>query len=436
MLNRYPTLKDDVRLRHHGESSRVSSRAGRFRAFTVNRHAGELLNHCRGRDCLRTIVHDVLGKRPETRSVKNILRFVRELDRMDVLACVKDPQPDRQDSGGTFDHIIPQVVSLELTGQCNFHCRYCYQNASSRGSGFMPGPIEILEYFHERNVVGVELTGGEPLLHPRFNEIVAFVMMNFELLGLITNGSLLREYHLERIAAGPCMSAVQVCLDGHTPAMVEATTGVEGSFEMEVNAIRRVKDFGIVLRVGMVVDAPEKIDAIEPTLLLARDLGADSFIAHPSIDFGRGVQTVKAFSLDDQLRLNERMRDFQSRYAGFFAREMEFSGSDFASMYNCGGGHRAMTVDWQGRVKPCPMIPAEELFLSYWKDIESDLCQRKARAYHLLQGPKKNVCGDCPHLSYCMNCIVRALRVGRYKEDCKWKQKNRELIEIIQPQSI
>jgi radical SAM protein with 4Fe4S-binding SPASM domain len=300
----------------------------------------------------------------------------------------------------------------------------------------MQDPVEILTYFHERNVAGVELTGEEPLLHPQFSEIIAFVMMNFDLLGLITNGSLLREYHLEQIAAGPCMSAVQVCLDGHTPAMVEATTGVTGSFEMEVNAIRRVKDFGIVLRVGMVVDAPEKIDAMEPTLLLARDLGADSFIAHPSIDFGRGVETVKAFSLEDQQRLNERMLELQARYAGFFAREMEFSGGDFASMYNCGGGHRAMTVDWQGRLKPCPMIPAEELFLCYWKDIESDPCQRKARAYHRLQGPKPDICADCPHLAYCMNCIVRALRAGHLKEDCRWKQKNRDLIEIIQPQSI
>ncbi|MDY0298136.1 MAG: radical SAM protein [Acidobacteriota bacterium] len=434
MLNRYPVLRQDVRLRHHGESSRVSSRGGRFRAFTVNRDAGELLNRCCGRDCLESIVHDLLGKTPEIRSVDNILNFVEQLDRMDVLECMPAPGPASPDIGGSAEKIFPQVVSLELTEQCNFHCRYCYQNASSRKNGFLQDPMEILAYFLERNAVGIELTGGEPLLHPRFNEITAFIMENYELLGLITNGSLLRESHLERIAGGPCMSAVQVCLDGHTAEMVEATTGVTGSFEMEVNAIRRVKDFGIVLRVGMVVDSPEKIDAMEPTLLLAMDLGADSFIAHPSIDFGRGIHTVKAFSPVDHQRLNERMTDLRSRYAGFFAREMELSGGDFATMFNCGGGHRAVTVDCRGRVKPCPMIPAEELCLGYWRDMESAACQRKARAYHHLPGPKQEVCGDCPHLSYCMNCIVRALRAGRAREDCRWKVENRKWIQtILQP---
>jgi len=431
VLESYPVLNKDVRLRNYGESVRVASRGGRFRAFTVNRNGGDILNRCSGSQPLRDIVRDLLGSDPVSGELKNILRFVEQLDHMDVLKCPREPRQSIVDSAGSLERFTPQVVSLELTEKCNFQCRYCYQSASAQGSGNIQDPIEMLTAFHDLNVAGIELTGGEPLLHPRFNEIVAVVMANFEIMGLITNGSLLREHHLERLAAGPCMSAVQICLDGHTPALVEATTRVIGSFEMEINAIRRVKDFGIVLRVGMVVDSPEKIDAMEPTLLLARDLGADSFIAHPCIDFGRGADSVKKFCLEDHLRLNANMADLKQRYAGFFAREMESALADFVTLDNCGGGHRAITVDWRGMMKPCPMIPSTELNLGHWRHLEKDDCQRKMRAYHELKGPKADVCKDCHYLAYCHNCITRALRASKRVNRCLWKRKNRDLLREI-----
>lgn len=431
MIDHYPVLRSDVRVRHYGECARVSSRAGRFRAFTVNRNGGQILNLCSGRDNLRAIIHYLLGESADRGEIGSVMDFVKQLGDLDVLECPAEPRPRDIDSAGSTKTISPQVVSLELTEQCNFHCRYCYQNSSSLRKGFISDPIAMLTYLRERNVAGIELTGGEPLLHPRFNEIIAFAMANFDLLGLITNGSLLRESHLERLAAGPCMAAVQVCLDGFTPAMVEATTGVTGSFEMEVNAIRRVKDYGIVLRVGMVVDSPEKIDAMEATLKLARDLGADSFIAHPCIDFGRGAAAARVFDIDDHKRLNDCTQDLRSRYKGFFARETELPGFDFNVMNNCGGGHRALTVDWRGKLKPCPMISSEELNLGHWRDLESGACQRKMKAYHELEGPKANVCGDCGYLAYCFNCIVRALKAGRMVENCRWRTRNKELLREI-----
>ena len=419
----------------HGESARVVSRSGRFKAFTVNRHGSEVLVHCSGTERLSGIIQTLIQTDDADPGKENILRFVRQMDRLGVLDYLEEPGEQIGVITGSSERITPQVVSIELTERCNFHCRYCYQNATSTGSGFLENPIEMLTFFHQLNVAGFELTGGEPLLHPRFEEIVDFIMANFEMVGLITNGSLLRERHLDRLAAGPCMAAVQICLDGHTPELVEATTGVMGSLEMEVNAIRRVKDFGIILRVGMVVDAPEKIDAMEETLLLARDLGADSFIAHPAIDFGRGAEAVRSFSLEDHQRLNEKIFQLQEKYRGFFAREMESGEIDFQTLGNCGGGHRAVTVDWRGRVKPCPMIRAESLQLGHWRDVEMDAYQKKAWAYHLLQGPKKDVCGDCRYFAYCFNCIARAFRAMHIVGDCKWRKKNQELLQVIQDRS-
>ena len=90
-----------------------------------------------------------------------------------------------------------------------------------------------------------------------------------------------------------------------------------------------------------------------------------------------------------------------------------------------------MTVDWQGRVKPCPMISAEKLQLGHWSEIENKSYQRKSRAYSRLKGPKKEVCGDCQYAAYCFNCIARALRASTIVGDCKWKKENRNLIQMI-----
>ena len=85
-----------------------------------------------------------------------------------------------------------RYLAVEVTGRCNLRCRHCYQGGASGG----PGPdlgLEILEKvldeFADMGGLRLMITGGEPLLHPRFPEIGRLMAGRPYRRVLITNGT-------------------------------------------------------------------------------------------------------------------------------------------------------------------------------------------------------------------------------------------------------
>ncbi|HON00554.1 MAG TPA: radical SAM protein, partial [Acidobacteriota bacterium] len=87
------------------------------------------------------------------------------------------------------DH--PVLAHLIVTRRCNLACSYCneYDHRSA------PVPTEKLarrvDLLAELGTSVVTLTGGEPLLHPDLEEIIARVRRHRMIAGMITNGYLL-----------------------------------------------------------------------------------------------------------------------------------------------------------------------------------------------------------------------------------------------------
>ncbi len=94
----------------------------------------------------------------------------------------------------------PRSVRISLTDRCDLACVYC---RPSRSDGYLENRLEetawhaMIEGLAQAGVRRVRITGGEPLLHPRVVELVAFVAsVGFEDVALTTNGT-----RLERLAA-------------------------------------------------------------------------------------------------------------------------------------------------------------------------------------------------------------------------------------------
>lgn len=91
----------------------------------------------------------------------------------------------------------PKIYNLtaEITNQCNLHCRLCRiwkeKNLYVLKKDLLANAIASL--CNKFKVCSVSLTGGEPFLHPQFNEIFKFLillrlkkMINY--IGIYTNG--------------------------------------------------------------------------------------------------------------------------------------------------------------------------------------------------------------------------------------------------------
>ncbi len=88
--------------------------------------------------------------------------------------------------------LIP-VLDIYITGKCNFRCPYCFGEETKNDDISIQLFNKVLDFCSHYNIT-LGLTGGEPLLHKNFRELVTLSKTKQVPLILRTNGMLLKEY--------------------------------------------------------------------------------------------------------------------------------------------------------------------------------------------------------------------------------------------------
>lgn len=129
--------------------------------------------------------------------------------------------------------MAPLLVQVELTEACNLKCRFCYNSQNPR---FNKNALEMLERLADYGVMQVTLTGGEPLLHPDFFDILAKATELFPNVMILSNGTLMDEKTVAHIHEYNVLS-VSISVHGDKD-MHEFLTGVPGSYDRSIGALR------------------------------------------------------------------------------------------------------------------------------------------------------------------------------------------------------
>ena len=109
--------------------------------------------------------------------------------------------------------ILAQIVPIR---RCNLACTYC--NEFDKHSPPVPLATmrERVDHLARLGTANIEISGGEPLLHPDLDALVRHIRQTGALAGLITNGYLLNERRIERFnEAG--LDHLQISIDNVTP---------------------------------------------------------------------------------------------------------------------------------------------------------------------------------------------------------------------------
>jgi cyclic pyranopterin phosphate synthase len=134
------------------------------------------------------------------------------------------PQPRRSlpllpSASAGAARIDPRTVRVSLTDRCDLACVYC---RPSRSDGYLEKRMDdeawraMVRALVQAGVRRVRITGGEPLLHPRVTELVAFVSsLGVDDLALTTNATLLEK--LARPLRDAGLRRLTVSLDSLVP---------------------------------------------------------------------------------------------------------------------------------------------------------------------------------------------------------------------------
>ena len=185
-----------------------------------------------------------------------------------------------------------------LTAGCNLRCRHCwlapkYQSSeSSKGSLDFSLFREILEQARPLGLTSVKFTGGEPLLHPRFDELLELIQAADLGLLMETNGVLVTPALARNLARGKT-PAISVSLDGVDAATHEWVRGVPGSFQRALEGMRHLVRAGLHPQIIFTVMRANK-EQMPAVVRLAEELGAGSIKFNILQPTARGEQMHEA----------------------------------------------------------------------------------------------------------------------------------------------
>ncbi len=334
------------------------------------------------------------------------------------------------------------VVIWNLIRRCNLTCKHCYSISADKD---FPGELStadvytVMDDLKRFRVPVLILSGGEPLLRPDIFEIAHRAKAMGFYVGLSSNGTLIDESNIDRIAAVG-FDYVGVSLDGIQKTH-DKFRRKEGAYAASMHGIRLCKARGIKVGIRFTLTQDNAHD-LPGLLQLMEDEELDKFYLSHLNYAGRGNKNRKhdvfhqatrsAMDLlfDTCWRYQQEGRhkefvtgnnDADGAYLLFWVRQHfpHLEGHIRAKLVQWGGnssGVNVANIDNLGNVHPDTMWwnynlgnVLERPFSEIWMDT-SDPIMAGLKAHPRKVGGR---CGECKHFDICGgNTRVRAWQVS------------------------
>lgn len=302
-------------------------------------------------------------------------------------------------------HHVPLEVALELTHRCTFHCIHCYIPDRHRRDGLPTSRLlALLDELRELGTLFLTITGGEPLLHTHWREIVTAARQRTFAVRLLSNGMYFTEGDARLL--GELGVRVSLSMYAAEAGVFEAITGVPGSFARLRRTVDLLQAAGVQLSLKVPVMRANAW-AVEEVVEWAQARGIPCqvfpLLTHRR-DGGLGplrqrVSWEEAAARWFLPRLPTQAVDGRPNHAG-------------GGLAPCAAGIRTATITPKGEVLACQLLPtvagnvAEQSFRQVW---ESSPWLRRLRRLRVADLPH---CAPCQHLGSCGRCPARAMVEG------------------------
>jgi len=213
---------------------------------------------------------------------------------------------------------------LYITNGCNLACRHCWITPHFVNGKPSPGECLDLDMLKiavkQGKTLGLsqaKLTGGEPVLHPQFVDIVDFLSSENIRLNMETNGTLIDADLAKHLKNNSTLWFVSTSLDSPNAENHDCFRGVSGAFKATLKGIERLVNAGYQPQIIM---SPHRgnVHEVEDLVKLALKIGAGSVKFNPITPTGRGKTMDKrgeTLDYDETMNLVHFIRgELQNRY--------------------------------------------------------------------------------------------------------------------------
>lgn len=300
----------------------------------------------------------------------------------------------------------PNQVNLELTHECNLRCRHCYLEHRQSGSELMLAEwCDVIDQVVDSGCYFIAFTGGEVLCRDDFTDIVRHAQRRGIFYHFQTNGTMVDEAMAD-VFRGLNPTKVEVSIYGATAATHDRITGVAGSFDKSIAAIRdlRSREIRTVIKTTVLSLNWREVPQINE---LAQGIGAGfqpDPVVMPGV-FGSGKPVDYRMS-DEEFRSYMVMQGWHREADDEVSKAIRELDSPESRVICSAGDSRYAISPW-GEVYPCVLwrrvcgnVRSERLV-----DIWSGPGMQKCRNMELELLHK---CNTCDIISTCVRCAALA----------------------------
>jgi MoaA/NifB/PqqE/SkfB family radical SAM enzyme len=214
----------------------------------------------------------------------------------------------------------PLYIAWQVTNECNLACLHCIEE-SGPGKAFRDElddkqAFAFLQQVMDLDVPYVSFSGGEPMVHPQFFEMVEFVCARDGQLKIETNGHYLDTENCRRLKELG-VKAVQVSLDGASRETFNRMR-IRGDYDLAIEGIRNLQAADVPIEINY---SPTRFNVHEigAAVDLAYELGAYSFYTGRTMYTGNAVKTWHLLApseeqYDEYFRvLHEKTEEYRGR---------------------------------------------------------------------------------------------------------------------------
>lgn len=294
---------------------------------------------------------------------------------------------------------IPYIVTFELTYSCNQKCVHCYLTHDDPYQKEMPVEewLRAIGELKELGTFYVSVTGGEPTLYPGFWEIIEELHRQNMLIRVFTNATTFTKDDIDHlIRCG--VQYVDISIHGSDRDTHEEITGVPGSYDRTVNAIKQLKAAGIhvMLKGSLLKSNYKKVNNLNRLML---SLGGYPHISHNITPDNNGGQQPLEYAISEV--------EFCYVFDNFYKTDYDLPDVEedhIPLAIRCTAGFSTMTITPNGTVIPCVQFRAplgniqRNSLRRIWH--HSPLCQYLSGLTRL----SPSECTGCKFITFCIRC--------------------------------
>lgn len=331
---------------------------------------------------------------------------------------------------------------VEMTEQCNLRCLHCGSDCTQTKKQYIDTKLlsdtfrQIAADFNPQTVM-VCLTGGEPLLHPDFFEIVREIVRLGFPWGMTTNGTLIdRECALRLKECG--LNSITISLDGLKESH-EWLRNVRGCFEKTIEAVKYLNSVNVPVQITSVMHK-RNFSELEKLYQLMCDMKVASWRVINMEPIGRALKNKELLlSYHEIVQLLNFIKE--KRYSPDTDIDVRFGCSHYLSYefehevrdnyFICGAGIYVGSILCNGDIYSCLDIERRKELVqgNIATDRFADVWKNRFKEFRADRAEASEKCSACKERAFCnadsmhtwdfkqnepMFCILRKERLYEY----------------------